>query len=84
LGDEYRNLNTFFHKLGIDHRVACPHTPQQNGAAERMHRHIVETSLTILAHASVPFRYWSDAFFTAYFLINCLPTHILNMKNHVE
>jgi histone deacetylase 1/2 len=83
-GDEYRNLNTFFHKLGIIHRVACPHTHQQNGAAERKHRHIVETGLTLLAHASVPFRYWSDAFFTTCFLINRLPTRVLNMKTPVE
>jgi histone deacetylase 1/2 len=73
-GGEYRNLNTFFHKLGIIHRVACPHTHQQNSAAERKHRHIVKTGLTLLAHASMPFRYWSDAFFTACFLINRMPT----------
>jgi histone deacetylase 1/2 len=83
-GGEYRNLNTFFHKLGIAHRVACPHTHQQNGAAERKHRHIVETGLTLLAHASVPFRFWSDAFFTACFLINRLPTRVLNMKTPIE
>ena len=68
-GGEYRNLNTFFQKLGISHRVSCPHTHQQNGAVERKHRHIVETGLTLLAHASVPFRFWSDAFATACFLI---------------
>jgi histone deacetylase 1/2 len=47
----------FFEKLGISHRVLCPHTHQQNGAAERKHHHIVETSLTLLAHASVPFHF---------------------------
>jgi hypothetical protein len=81
---EYRNLNSFFHKLGITHRIACPHTHQQNGSAERKHRHIVETGLTLLAHASVPFRYWSDAFFTAYFLINRMPTPVLDMKTTVK
>jgi histone deacetylase 1/2 len=83
-GGEYRNLNTFFQKQGIVHRVACPHTHQQNGAAERKHHHIVETGLTLLAHASVPFRFWSDAFTTACFLINRLPTRLLNMKTPVE
>jgi histone deacetylase 1/2 len=81
---EYRNLNTFFQKLGIAHRVSCPHTHQQNGAAERKHRHIVETGLTLLAHASLPFRFWSDAFFTACFLINRLPTRVLDMKTPLE
>jgi histone deacetylase 1/2 len=83
-GGEYRNLNIFFQKLGIAHRVACPHTHQQNGAAERKHRHIVETSLTLLAHALVPFRFWSDAFITTCFLINRLPTRVLDMKTPLE
>jgi hypothetical protein len=36
---------------------SCPHTHQQNGFAERKHRHIVETDLTLLAHASMPFSF---------------------------
>jgi histone deacetylase 1/2 len=81
---EYHNLNTFFQKLGISHRVSCPHTHQQNGVAERKHRHIVETGLTLLAHACVPFCYWSDAFTTACFLLNRLPTLLLHMKTPLE
>jgi histone deacetylase 1/2 len=83
-GGEYRNFNTFFDKLGISHRVSCPHTHQQNGAAERKHRHIIETGLTLLAHASLSFRFWSDAFATACFLIKRLPTRVLNMKTPLE
>jgi histone deacetylase 1/2 len=83
-GGEYHNLNTFFQKLGISHRVSCPHTHQQNGIAERKHRHIVETGLTLLAYACVPFCYWSDAFTTACFLINRLPTRLLHMKTPLE
>jgi hypothetical protein len=66
-GGEYHNLNSFFQKLGISHRVSCPHTYQQNGVAERKHRHIVETGLTLLAHASVPFCYWSECFYYSLF-----------------
>jgi histone deacetylase 1/2 len=83
-GGEYHNLNTFFQKLGILHHVSCPHTHQQNGVAERKHRHIVETGLTLLSHASVPYFYWSDAFTTTYFLINRLPTRLLHMKTPLE
>ena len=83
-GGEYHNLNAFFNKLGITHRVSCPHTHQQNGVAERKHRHIVETGLALLAHASVPFRFWSDAFSTACFLINRLPTRLRHMKIPLE
>ena len=40
-GGEYEKLNSFFQKLGISHHVSCPHAHQQNGSAERKHRHIV-------------------------------------------
>jgi hypothetical protein len=83
-GGEFRSLNKFFENCGIVHRVACPHTHQQNGAVERKHRHIVETGLAFLYHASVPLRFWDDAFQTACYLINCLPTPILHQKSSFE
>jgi histone deacetylase 1/2 len=83
-GGEYQNLNTFFQKLGIVHRVSCPHTHQQNGNAERKYRHIIETGLTLLAHAFVSFRFWTDAFATACILINRLPTRVIIMQNPLE
>ena len=75
-GGEYIN-NTFKHFLashGIHHRFTCPHHPEQNGLAERKHRHLVEIGLTILAHASLPASFWVEAFHTANYLINRLPT----------
>jgi histone deacetylase 1/2 len=83
-GGEYIKLDAFFHKIGVSHRVSCPHTHQQNGSAERKHRHIVKTGLTLLAHASIPFRYWSDAFVIACFLINRMPTRVINMQTPLE
>jgi histone deacetylase 1/2 len=83
-GGEYRNLSAFFNKLGISHHFSCPHTHQQNGVVERKHRHIIETGLTLLAHAAAPFCFWSDAFCTACFLINRTPTRVLNMKTPLE
>lgn len=84
-GGEYQKThNTFFKKLGIAHRVSCPHTHQQNGAAERKHRHIVETGLALLAHASMPLKFWDEAFLTATFLINRLPTRVIDNKSPLE
>ncbi|RVX23684.1 Retrovirus-related Pol polyprotein from transposon RE1 [Vitis vinifera] len=45
------------HSCGIDLRLACPYTPSQNGIAERKHRHVTETSLTLMFHARVPLPY---------------------------
>jgi hypothetical protein len=72
-GGEYRSLSNYITNCGITHRVSCPHTHQQNGAVERKHRHIVETGLALLSHASIPLRFWDDAFQTACYLINRLP-----------
>jgi hypothetical protein len=77
-GGEYRTLSKFFENCGILHRVSCPHTHQQNGVVERKDRHIVETGLALLSHAHLPFRFWDDAFQTACYLINRLPTKILH------
>jgi histone deacetylase 1/2 len=56
-GGEYQALSSFFTRMGISHHVSCPHAHQQNGAAERKHRHIVEVGLTLLAHASMPLKF---------------------------
>ncbi|PKA60460.1 Retrovirus-related Pol polyprotein from transposon TNT 1-94 [Apostasia shenzhenica] len=53
-GGEYQALHRHLNSSGITHRVSCPHTPEQNGSAERKHRHIIETTLALLQHASAP------------------------------
>uniref|UniRef100_A0A2N9I3R3 Reverse transcriptase Ty1/copia-type domain-containing protein n=1 Tax=Fagus sylvatica TaxID=28930 RepID=A0A2N9I3R3_FAGSY len=55
-------------------------TPEQNGIAERKHRHLVETGLTMLFHAQLPKYLWVDAFTTAVYLINRLPSSVLQMQ----
>lgn len=76
-GGEDHRLNGYFAQEGITHRVSCPHTSQQNGIAERKHRHIVETGIALLAHSSLPLRFWDEAFLTACYLINRMPTRVL-------
>jgi histone deacetylase 1/2 len=56
-GGEYEKLNGFFQKVGITHHVSCPHAHQQNGSADRKHRHIVEVGLALLANASMPLNF---------------------------
>jgi histone deacetylase 1/2 len=83
-GGEYQTINTFFKRLGISHHVSCPHSHQQNGAAERKHRHIVKVGLSLLAHASMPLKYWDESFLTAVFLINRLPSKVINNTTPYE
>jgi hypothetical protein len=83
-GGEYIALNSHFQKQGISHLVSCPHAHQQNGAAERKHRHIVEVGLSLLAHASMPLKFWDEAFLTATYLINMLPSKVINNDTPVH
>lgn len=61
----------------IIHRLTCPRTSKQNGVVERKHRHMVDSSLSLLAHAFMPLTFWKDEFSTAVHLINRLSTHVL-------
>jgi hypothetical protein len=83
-GGEYQKLSPFFERVGISHLVSCPHTHQQNGSAERKHRHIVKVGLALLAHVSMPLKYWDETFLTAVFLINRLLTPVLAHASPIE
>ncbi|KAG9442251.1 hypothetical protein H6P81_018105 [Aristolochia fimbriata] len=69
---------------GIHHLVSCPYTPQQNGLVERKHCHIVEMDLALLAQASMPKSHWDSAFAITTFIINRLPTPVLQSKSPFE
>jgi hypothetical protein len=79
-GGEYARLNTFLRQVGISHLVSCPHAHQQNGAAERKHRHIVEIGLSLLATANMPLKYWDQAFLAATYLINRTPSSAIQFQ----
>lgn len=76
-GGEYQALHPFFRRIGIYHHVSCPHTHQQNGSAEREHRHIVEMGLNLLAHSSMPLKFLGWSFYHNSFFINCLPSKVI-------
>ena len=78
---EYIKMASFLSDNGISHFLTPPHTPQHNGFAERRHRHIVETGLTLLHHASMPLKFWTHAFQCAVYLINRQPTSTLQFRS---
>ena len=80
-GSEYEALFNFLTIDGVSHLTSPPYTPEHNGFAERRHRHIVETGLSLLSHAHLPPTFWTYAFTTASYLINRLPTPTLNGKS---
>ncbi|KAD6795087.1 hypothetical protein E3N88_05983 [Mikania micrantha] len=82
-GTEFVNhrVRKLFEQNGTLHRLSCPYTPQQNGRAERKHRHIIETGLAMMFNAQMPSAYWVDAFSSAMYIINRLPTALLGNKS---
>ncbi|XP_062100793.1 uncharacterized protein LOC133806717 [Humulus lupulus] len=78
LGGEYTS-NRFSEFLALDgtlHQTSCTDTPEQNGVAERKHRHIVETAGSLLLSAYVPSEFWGEAILTAVHSINRIPSFV--------
>jgi histone deacetylase 1/2 len=61
--------------------MSCPYTSEQNGLAERKHRHILETTITLLQTANLPPKFWFHACATSIYLINRMPCQILELKS---
>ena len=83
-GKEFEALKSDLQASDILFRHSCPYTHEQNGLIERKHRHVVETGLSLLAQASMPTCYWDEAFLSAVFLINRMPTAVIDNKAPFE
>lgn len=57
-GKEYAPFTQYLNSFGAIHRFSSPYIHEQNGVAERKHRHITKMGLSILANASMPLKYW--------------------------
>ncbi|XP_075633854.1 uncharacterized protein LOC142606377 [Castanea sativa] len=61
-----------------------PYISQQNGRAERKHRHILDVVCTVLISASLPERFWGEAALTAVYTINHIPSPTTHNKSPFE
>ena len=60
--------------MGIERQVTEPHSPHQNGIAERKNRTLLERARCLMVRGSLPNFLWSELVATANFLIKCTPT----------
>ncbi|GJT48931.1 putative RNA-directed DNA polymerase [Tanacetum coccineum] len=82
-GTEFINhkMSDFFNEMGILHQTTCAYTPQHNGIAERKHRHLLNVARSLMFQGGIPLKFWSDCVLTAVYLINRLPSSVLNDKS---
>lgn len=66
------------------HQTSYVNTPQQNGAAERKNRDLLEKTQAIMIQMNVPKSFWSYEVLTAAYLINRLPSRVLDFKFPLE
>ena len=85
-GTEYmsNNMSQYLSSHGIFHQTSCVGTPQQNGVAERKNRDLLEKTRALMLHMNVPKKFWSQWCFSATYLINRLPSRVLNQKSPYE
>lgn len=55
-----------------------PHTPEQNGIAERKNRTLIEMARCMMREAEASPRFWTEAINTATYVRNRCPTRALN------
>ncbi|GKB16126.1 cysteine-rich receptor-like protein kinase 8 [Tanacetum coccineum] len=85
-GTEFLNesLSTFFQTKGIINQTSCPYTPQQNARVERKHRQLLEMVRSLFFQAKFPLHLWGYCILTSTYLINRLPSKVLNNKSPYE
>ena len=75
-GGEYvsKEFENYLKSREIFHEFTVPHSPEQNGVAERMNHTLVESARSMLSHAGLPKSFWAEAIATAAYIRNRMPT----------
>ena len=68
----------------ILHQPTCRDTPQQNGITEHKNRHLLEVGRALIFNMNVPTHLWGDAILTSCYLINRMPTRVLNYETPLQ
>ena len=76
----HKYLSTIFQLIFVFQRYFSPIimcTSSQNGVAECKIQHLVETACNLLGDSNTPVRFWGNVTLTACYLINCMPSIVL-------
>ena len=85
-GTEYMShiMKQYLSTHGIMHQTSCVGTPQQNGVSERKNRDLLEKTRALMLQMNVPKRFWSQGVMAAAYIINRLPSRVLEFKSPLE
>lgn len=78
------NFQEYLTDNGIIGQTTYVNTPQQNGIAERKNRHLVEVVRSLMITTNVPVYLWGEAVLTAAYLINRMPSSVLNFETPIS
>ncbi|KAL4035953.1 hypothetical protein IC575_004667 [Cucumis melo] len=83
---EYKDSRflSFLAQQGTLIQRSCPHTFQQNGRAERKHRHILDSVHVQLLSRSCSENFWGEAALTSVYVINRLPSQVIHNLSPFE
>ncbi|CAN1192604.1 Retrovirus-related Pol polyprotein from transposon TNT 1-94 [Linum perenne] len=82
-GQEFR-MDSFFSLHGIQHQTSCVSIAQQNGRVERKHQHLLAVARSLRFQSGLSLRFWGACVLHACYLINRLPTPVLQNKSPFE
>ncbi|XP_074323254.1 uncharacterized protein LOC141660189 [Apium graveolens] len=70
----------FFQTQGIQHKTLYNYRPQPDTRVERKHRHMLEVARALMFQSGIPLSFWGESVPTAAYLINRLPSQVLQNK----
>ena len=73
-----QEFESYLKSKGIHHELTVPHSFEQNGVAEWMNRTLMESALSVMAHAGLPEKFWAEAVESAAYIRNRMPTTAIN------
>ena len=68
-----KQFEDYLKMKGIVHQETVPHSPQQNGVAERLNHTINEVELAQIVHANVSHNLWAESVGAAVYIRNRMP-----------